>query len=71
MNDDILDFLFGDLTDEGSDKPNSIVDSSDIFNVLNEDSAIRKQDLSFIVSTSTNPDNSVFSEFIEPDIFEE
>lgn len=71
MNDDILDFLFGDLTDEGSDKPHSIVDSSDIFNVLNEDSAIRKQDLSFIVSTSTNPDNSVFSEFIEPDIFEE
>ena len=71
MNDDILDFLFGDLTDEGSDKTNSIVDSSDIFNVLNEDSAIRKQDLSYIASTSTNPDNSVFSEFIEPDIFEE
>lgn len=71
MNDDILDFLFVDLTDEGSDKTNSIVDSSDIFNVLNEDSAIRKQDLSYIVSTSTNPDNSVFSEFIEPDIFEE
>lgn len=71
MNDDILDFLFGDFTDEESDKADSIVDSSDIFNVLNEDSAIRKQDLSFIVSTSTNPDNSVFSEFIEPDIFEE
>lgn len=71
MNDDVLDFLFGDFTDEGRDKANSIVDSSDIFNVLNEESAIRKQDLSFIVSTSTNPDNSVFSEFIEPDIFEE
>lgn len=70
MNDDILDFLFGDFSDEGFDKENPTEDS-DIFNVLNENPSIRKQDLSYMVSTSTNPEISVFSEFIEPSVFEE